>query len=144
MSFLSIYHLELHENFIYYSSNFKQFYNRDENKMIVLQGFFHFLKLMNLASSPREIVEMFQTLQLIDGVVLPVEDTLNIKNGMNYAQFLEAILRIAYIKSEEHGAPFKTTLERMFQNANIDIGKRQESDSFLNQIYSEENIEECI
>jgi hypothetical protein len=57
---------------------------------------------------------------------------------------LEAILRIAYIKSEEHGAPFKTTLERMFQNANIDIGKRQESDSFLNQIYSEENIEECI
>jgi len=53
--------------------------------MIVLQGFFHFVKLMNLASSPREIVEMFQTLQLIDGVLLPVEDTLNIKNGMNYA-----------------------------------------------------------
>jgi len=32
----------------------------------------------------------------------------------------------------------------MFQNANIDIGKRQEVDSFLNQFYSEENIEECI
>lgn len=87
---------------------------------------------------------MFQTLQLIDGVLLPVEDTLNIKNGMNYAQFLEAILRIAYIKSEENGAPFKTTLDRIFQNANIDIGKRQEVDSFLNQFYSEENIEECI
>jgi hypothetical protein len=51
---------------------------------------------------------------------------------MNYAQFLEAILRIGYIKSEETGAPFKTTLERMFQNANIDIGKRSEVDSFLN------------
>lgn len=103
MSFLSIYHLELHENFLYYSRNFKQFYNRDENKMIVLQGFFNFLKLMNLAASPREIVDMFQTLQLIDGVVLPVEDTLNIKNGLNYAQFLEAILRIGYIKAEETG-----------------------------------------
>jgi len=64
--------------------------------------------------------------------VLPVEDTLNIKNGMNYAQFLEAILRIAYIKSEENGATFKQTLEKMFQNANIDLSKRQESDSFLN------------
>ena len=132
MSFLSIYHLELHENFLYYSRNFKQFYNRDENKMIVLQGFFHFLKLMNLAASPRDIVDMFQTLQLIDGVVLPVEDTLNIKNGLNYAQFLEAILRIGYIKAEETGQSFKMTLEKMFQSAQLDISKRQEADSFLN------------
>ena len=92
--------------------------------MIVLQGFFHFLKLMNLANSPREIVEMFQTLQLIDGIVLPVEDTLNIKNGMNYAQFLEALLRIAYIKAEENNTTFKMALEKIFQNANIDISKR--------------------
>ena len=79
---------------------------------------------MNLASSPREVVDMFQTLQLIDGVVLPVEDTLNIKNGMNYAQFLEAILRIGYIKADETGQSFKTTLEKIFQNQQLDISKR--------------------
>ena len=87
---------------------------------------------MNLAASPRDIVDMFQTLQLIDGVVLPVEDTLNIKNGLNYAQFLEAILRIGYIKAEETGQSFKMTLEKMFQSAQLDISKRQEADSFLN------------
>jgi len=52
MSFLSIYHLELMENFKYYVNHFAQVYeNRKENEMIVLQGFFHFLKLMKLASS---------------------------------------------------------------------------------------------
>jgi NADH:ubiquinone oxidoreductase subunit D len=45
---------------------------------------------------------------------LPVEDTLNIKNGMNYAQFLEAILRIAYIKAEENNTTFKMALEKIF------------------------------
>jgi len=38
---------------------------------------------------------------------MPVEDTLNIKNGLNYAQFLEAILRIAYWRSENEGIPYK-------------------------------------
>jgi len=36
------------------------------------------------------------------------------------------------------------TLEKMFQNAHLDISKRQEADSFLNQVYNEENIEELI
>jgi len=36
------------------------------------------------------------------------------------------------------------TLEKMFQNAQLDISKRQEADSFLNQVYNEENIEELI
>jgi hypothetical protein len=34
----------------------------------------------------------------IDGVNTPFTDTLNVMNGLNYAQFLEAILRIAYWK----------------------------------------------
>lgn len=37
----------------------------------------------------------------IEGLTMPVEDTLNIKNGLNYAQFLEALLRIAFLKSAE-------------------------------------------
>jgi len=49
MSLLSIFHLELIENFRYYGSLFEAFYSRDENEMIPLQGFFHFCKLMNLA-----------------------------------------------------------------------------------------------
>lgn len=57
MSFLSIYHLELMENFKYYVNHIGQVYeNRKENEMIVLQGFFHFLKLMKLASSPSDIM----------------------------------------------------------------------------------------
>ena len=40
---------------------------------------------MSLARSAEEVVGMFQTLQEIDGVVMPVDDTLSIKNGLNYA-----------------------------------------------------------
>lgn len=45
---------------------------------------------------------------------MPVEDTLNIKNGLNYAQFLEALLRIAFIKTAESGKPYATVLEEIF------------------------------
>jgi hypothetical protein len=116
MSFLSIYHLELMDNFKYYVNHFAQVYeNRKENEMIVLQAFFNFLKLMKLATSPTDIISLFNsTLQEIDGVTMPVEDTLNIKNGLNYAQFLEAILRIAYWRSENEGIPYKQAIESIF------------------------------
>lgn len=42
---------------------------------------------------------------------MPVEETLNIKNGLNYAQFIEAILRIAYLKSENDQIPYKAAIE---------------------------------
>ena len=58
---------------------------------------------MNLARSAEEVVGMFNTLAEIDGVVMPVDDTLSIKNGFNYAQFLEALLRIGYLKAEAAG-----------------------------------------
>ena len=144
MSLLSIFHLELHENFKYYASVFDPFYKRRENEMIPLQGFFHFCKLMNLSRSAEEVVGMFTTLQEIDGVVMPVDDTLSIKNGLNYAQFLEAILRIGYLKAEANGGEaqtgaFKTALDNMFQGANIDISKRQLTDPVLIGVYSTEN-----
>ena len=44
-----------------------------------------------------------QSLHEIDGIYVPVDDTLNVKGGMNYAQFLSALLRIAYIKAEQSG-----------------------------------------
>jgi|LauGreDrversion4_2_1035121.scaffolds.fasta_scaffold117906_2 hypothetical protein len=36
MSFLSIYHLEIAENFEYYSKHFKGYYKHDANQQIVL------------------------------------------------------------------------------------------------------------
>lgn len=86
---------------------------------------------------------MFNTLQEIDGVTMPVDDTLNIKNGFNYAQFLEALLRIGYLKAEASedtsNQAFKNALDNMFQNANIDINKRQMTDPVLMGVYSSEN-----
>jgi len=86
MSLLSIFHLELHENFRYYESVFQPFHRRKENATIPLQGFFHFCKLMNLANSAEEMMSFFQiSLHEIDGMFVPVDDTLNVKGGMNYA-----------------------------------------------------------
>lgn len=52
MSFLSIYHLEIEENFMYYSNLFQKYYQHPANQQIVLQGFFHFLRIMELARTP--------------------------------------------------------------------------------------------
>lgn len=101
MSTLSIFHTELAENFSHYAQVFNQQYERKENKLIVLQGFFHFLKMMKLASRTKEVLDMFETLMEVDGINMPVEDTLNIKNGLNYSMFLEALLRIGYMRSEK-------------------------------------------
>lgn len=73
----------------------------------------------------------------IDGVNTPFSDTLNVMNGLNYAQFLEAILRIAYWKknnSDQKGSVdgFKITLETLFADAELDIKKKAKQD----QIYS--------
>jgi len=142
MSFLSIYHGDLAENFQYYASVFEPYYlNRKENELIPLQGFFHFMKLMNLASSIKQVVEIFNTLSEIEGIQIPIEDTLNVKNGMNYAQFLEAILRIGYLRtSEGPEGSFKNTLEKMFQQASIDINKRMEQDQALSYVYNQETV----
>jgi len=63
------------------------------------------------------------TLHEIEGVMTPINDTLNIKNGMNYAMFLEAILRICYYRAENEGIPYKRVLDQVFNDAgnNIDI-----------------------
>ena len=89
----------------------------------------------------------------IDGVTIPFTDTLNIFNGLNYAQFLEAILRIAYYKkdnSEQAGLHdgFKNTLESMFAEADLDLRKRGTKDEITglmlelsNSRFFEENFD---
>lgn len=140
MSLLSIFHTELHEHFKFYASCFEQYYHpHEENLLIVLQGFIHFAKLMDLAKSADEVTNLFsETLRLIDGIGHVVEDTVHIRNGFNYAQFLEAILRIGYVKaanSEDAPNDFKTALDKIFQNPNLDIKKRVEDDPVLANMY---------
>lgn len=68
--------------------------------MISLQSFTHFMKIMQLAQSREEASATVECMHEIDGVQIPFADTLNVMNGLNYAQFLEAILRIAYYKKD--------------------------------------------
>lgn len=56
---------------------------------------------------------------LTDMLKFPLQDTLNIRNGITYSQLLEAILRIAYVKLEESDFAnkedgFKLVLEQIF------------------------------
>ena len=141
MSLLSIFHLELYENFQYYESCFDPCYKRKENAMIPLQGFFHFCKLMDLAIDAEEMNRFFTTsLHEIDGMHVPLDDTLNVRGGMNYAQFLSALLRIAYIKADKSGEGYKTALDTMFQNSKIDINKRQMDDPIVTFVYAQDNV----
>ena len=149
MSLLAIFHEELHENFKFYASVFNPFYRRKENEFIPLQGFFHFAKLMNLAQSSEELMGFFtESLHEIDGMNVPVDDTLNIRGGMNYAQFLSALLRIAYIKKDQSGdtsnQAYKNALDLMFQNSSIDIQKRQIHDPDLQTVYEHSVLQKFL
>ena len=144
MSLLSIFHEELHENFRFYASVFDPFYHKNVNEIIPMQGFINFAKLMNLAQSADELMSFFQqSLHEIDGIYVPVDDTLNVKGGVNYAQFLSALLRIAYIKAEQSGdqssQSYKNALDAMFQNSRIDIKGRQTEDPILAFVHDSDN-----
>ena len=102
-----------------------------------------------------------QSLHEIDGIYVPIDDTLNVKGGMNYAQFLSALLRIAYIKAEQSGdqspQAYKNALDAMFNPnmrtdaqgrqtedpslaSRIDIKKRQADDPILAYVYEPDNL----
>ena len=56
---------------------------------------------------------------VLDKIIPPIDDTLNIKNGINFAQFLESILRIAYYKMQNNDelakGGYKNVLQALFQ-----------------------------
>lgn len=143
MSILSIYHQELHEHFSYYAQPFDSGYKSPINDLIPLQGLLNFSKVLKLAESAGQMAKYFkETLCQIEGVNTPLDDTLNIKNGLNYAQFLEAILRICMSKSEEQKVPFKKILEELFKGTDdrrdklkpFDLKYRTESDPVLHAL----------
>lgn len=139
MSVLSIYHQDLMDNFKFYASLQDQKFKKEENTMITLQGFIHFMKIMNIANSRDEASATSECMHEIDGVLIPFENTLNIFNGLNYAQFLEAILRIAYYKKDNSDQAgnhdgFKNTLETMFAESDLDLKKRSQKNEVLSQL----------
>ena len=107
--------------------------------MITLQGFINFMKLMDIAQSRDEASNAQEAMKEIDGFT-GFQDTMYLMNGMNYAQFLEAILRIAYWKKDnnpDHANShdgFKNTLETMFADAELDLRKRQKADDAVNEL----------
>jgi hypothetical protein len=75
---------------------------------------------------------------------LPVSDTLNVKNGINYAVFLEALIRIAYYKVEEseyagHESCYNNVLDQMFSDGNIELKRRMMDDRMLSELYAQDN-----
>ena len=97
---------------------------------------------MRLASSRDEAFRIFESLHEL--IRIPIADTLNIKNGLNYAMFLESIIRTGYHKMEENceqdqeGA-YKNILEQMFNEGNIELKKRMMDDRMISELYSHDN-----
>ena len=96
----------------------------------------HFMRIMKIAVSKEQANNATECLHQIDAVIIPFQDTMNILNGMNYAQFLESILRIAYWlkdnsaeKGNEDG--FANTLESLFADAEFDIKKKSKNDEIV-------------
>lgn len=122
--------------FRFYSQLNVQMFSRDENKFILLQSFLHFMRVMKIAQTKEEASQITDCMHQVDAVRIPFQDTMNVMNGLNYAQFLESILRIAYSKldnSAEKGAEdgFANQLETMFGDADLDIKKKAKSDETL-------------
>ena len=97
---------------------------------------------MRLAYSRDEALRICEALHEL--VRLPITDSLNVKNGLNYSMFLESIIRIAYHKLDDQ-APgsddggFKGVLEQMFNDGNIELKKRMMDDRLLSELYSHDN-----
>jgi hypothetical protein len=58
-------------------------FRRKENSLITLQSFMHFLKLMGLATNKEELMRACEN--LTDMLKFPLQDTLNIRNGITYS-----------------------------------------------------------
>jgi hypothetical protein len=67
----------------------------------MLQSWLHFMKLMKLASSRDEALRVLESMHNI--IRTPIQDTMEIRNGINYSGFLEGIIRTAYYRLDDQG-----------------------------------------
>jgi hypothetical protein len=154
LSILSLFYDTISDYFSFYASLQYQFYKLKENEFITLHSFMHFLKLFGIATTKDEIRFYFQKLDTL--IIPPPENVLNIKNGLNFAQFLEAILRIVQIKAENSEQPendetFRLILQQIFggysgsfgqpgvQGATMAIKRKSEEDELFVALYSPES-----
>ena len=93
---------DLFEMFDFYASTHSQVFKKKDNELITLQGFLHFVKAGRFAKSKEELQLLLQNME--NAVPTPISDSLNVLNGINFAQFLEAIMRIAYSRHLENNA----------------------------------------
>eukprot|EP01022_Parablepharisma_sp_SALTPOND_P015735 TRINITY_DN2252_c0_g1_i2.p1 TRINITY_DN2252_c0_g1~~TRINITY_DN2252_c0_g1_i2.p1 ORF type:complete len:405 (-),score=53.81 TRINITY_DN2252_c0_g1_i2:3496-4710(-) len=95
----SIHYEELYPIYQAYARQVPQFCISRENEYILLQHFFHFLKEYGFGCGSME--ELYSLLASLSPLIEEkVVDSLNLYNGLNFAGFIEAILRIAYIKAK--------------------------------------------
>jgi len=73
------------DNFKFYSQLHEQKFRKEENILVCLQSFMHFVKLMDIARSREDATAACECMGEIDDVKPPFMDTLNIMNGLNYA-----------------------------------------------------------
>ena len=97
---------------------------------------------MKLADSREDALRVFESLHEL--VRLPLADTMDVMNGMNYSMFLETIIRTAYHRLEENGEQdiqdaYKNILEDMFNATNIELKKRMMDDRLVSELYSHDN-----
>lgn len=97
---------------------------------------------MKLANSRQDVMRVCECLHEL--IHLPLSDTLNVKNGLNYSSFLEAIIRIAYYKLEEseyagQDNGYRNVFEGVFNEGNIELKKRMMDDRMLSELYSSDN-----
>lgn len=53
---------------------------------------------------------------------------------------MEALLRIAFVKTSESGKTYAATLEEIFGNPMLDMKQRWAVDPFLKQVYDNEEV----
>ena len=112
-----------------------------ENEVITMQSLFHFMKIFRLFDNKADMYDCLQRLE--DTIKMPIDDTLNEHNGINFAQFLEVILRTAYYKVEEEGRAqdenaYEEILTGIFKNALLYINQKTDSDGLFAELFSRE------
>jgi hypothetical protein len=144
LSIFSLYYETITDYFSFYASLQYQFYKLKENEFVTLHSFMHFLKLFGIATTKDEIRIYFQQLDSL--IIPPPENVLNIKNGLNFAQFLEAVLRIVDIKARNSDQPdneevYRLMLQQIFQDATMSIQRKSEEDMLVAELYTDKSQE---
>lgn len=142
LSIFSLFYDEIKSYFEYYTKLQYQFYKKVENHFITLHSFMHFLKLYQIAVTRNEIGLFMQRLETL--IIQPPENVLNVKNGLNFAQFLEAIMRIVYYKVEHSDNPddeeeYRKQMTKIFQEGTMEIQKKSTEDPIIIGLHAEDS-----